>query len=65
MSAAQMKKQGGYIGALAAGLLSPMLGKMLGGKGMQLPGTKRGRERPKKTSEQECNHQDHKTVDKF
>lgn len=61
LSASQMKKQGGFLGALAAGLAAPLIGKFLGmgnGKGMMLPGansvaigTKRGRGRPKKTSE--------------
>lgn len=47
LSATQVRKQGGFIGALAAGLLAPMVGKMFG-LGIQLPGTKRGRGRPKK-----------------
>lgn len=42
MSKAQITKQGGFLGALAAGLAAPMIGKMFGfGRGMQLPGTRR------------------------
>ena len=47
LSSTQLKKQGGFLGALAAGLLAPALGKMIGlgntGEGLQLPGTRRGR----------------------
>lgn len=42
LSATQLQKQGGFLGALAAGLLAPVIGKMVG-LGVQLPGTKRGR----------------------
>ena len=45
LSATQMKKQGGFVGALLAGLAAPLLGKVLGfgqGKGLVLPGTGKG-----------------------
>lgn len=53
LSAAQLSKQGGFIGALLAGLAAPLIMNMIGsgqGEGLQLPGTKRGRGRPKKTT---------------
>ncbi len=49
LSKTQMSKQGGFLGALAAGLAAPMIGKMFGlgqGKGLQLPGTGRGLQLP-------------------
>jgi len=47
LSATQLKKQGGFLGALLAGLAAPMIGKVLGlgtkknARGLRLPGTKR------------------------
>ena len=45
LSATQMKKQGGFVGAILAGLAAPLIGKVLGfgqGKGLVLPGTGKG-----------------------
>ncbi len=54
LSKTQTGRQGGFIGALAAGLAAPMIGKMFGfghrwagtGRGLQLPGTGRGLQLP-------------------
>ena len=45
LSATQMKKQGGFVGAILAGLAAPLIGKVLGfgqGKGLVLLGTGKG-----------------------
>ena len=46
LSATQVRKQGGFLGALAAGLAAPLIGKVLGfgaekkARGLRLPGTR-------------------------
>ena len=69
LSASQMKKQGGLLGALAAGMLAPMIMPMVGklfsgsgdqqGKGLVLPGTKgRGRKKKLQTANKSRNRKD-------